>query len=105
MDSARSAPHGAPRSSSEGGLTPETVHGTVREPGRGELCPRGRGWSPETLAKALRRLGFDVSRVTLWRACRRREIPHTTTAGGHVRIDAAWVARTWPRLSAATTST
>lgn len=99
MDSARSAA----RSSGEGGLTTETFQGTVREPGRGELCPRGRGWTPRALAKALVRIGVNASHQTLWRACRRREIPHTTTAGGHVRIDAAWVARTWPRLSAATT--
>lgn len=105
MDSARSAPHGAPRSSSEGGLTDESGHGTLWDAGRGEICPQGRGWTPEALARALLQLGVTASGRTLRRACRRREIPHTTTAGGHVRIDAAWVARTWPRLSAATTST
>lgn len=96
MDSARSSRRPG---SSEGGLTDETFHDTLQVVGRGELCPRGRGWTPRTLARALARLGVVASHQTLWRACRRGEIPHTTTAGGHVRIDAAWVARTWPRLT------
>lgn len=95
MDSARSA---AALELPEGGLTGETFHGTVQVVGRGEVCPRGRGWTPRSLARALARLGVVASHQTLWRACRRGEIPHTTTSGGHVRIDSAWVARTWPRL-------
>jgi hypothetical protein len=82
----------------EGGLTRETFHGTVGVPGRGELCPRGRGWTPRALAEALRHIGVNASHQTLWRACRRGEIPHTATAGGHVRIDPGYVARTWPAL-------
>lgn len=95
MDSARSSRR---PELLEGGLTGETFHGTVQGVGRGEVCPRGRGWTPRSLARALARLGVVASHQTLWRACRRGEIPHTTTSGGHVRIDSAWVARTWPRL-------
>lgn len=87
----------------EGALTLESGHGTVVAVGRGELCPRGRGWTPEALAESLIAVGVRCSGRTLRRACRRGEIPHTTTAGGHVRIDGAWVARTWPRLASALT--
>lgn len=83
----------------EGGLTPRSGHGTVEAPGRGEICP-ARGWTPEGLSAALRAIGVPCSGRTLRRAALRGEIPHTTTRGGHVRIDAAYVARTWSRLSA-----
>jgi hypothetical protein len=96
MDSARSA---AALELPEGGLTGQSGHGTLRLVGRGEVCPRGRGWTPEHLARALERMGVTTSGRTLRRACHRGEIPHTSTAGGHLRIDSAWVARTWPRLS------
>lgn len=36
---------------------------------------------------------------TLRRAALRGEIPHRTTPGGHIRIDPAWVAHTFPQLA------
>lgn len=57
-------------------------------------------WTPQALADALRGRPGALSRVTLWRACRAGDIPHTRTAGGHVRICPAYVARVWPDLAA-----
>lgn len=55
-------------------------------------------WTPQRLANALRGRHGAMSRVTLWRACRAGDIPHTLTPGGHMRIDPAYVARVWPDL-------
>lgn len=81
-------------------LTGQTFHDTFGVNGRGEVCPQAGRWSPRTLAAALSRAGHPVSHITLWRAALRGEIPHTRTPGGHVRIDARWVAETFPQLAA-----
>lgn len=70
-------------------LTPRSGHFTLGVLGRGAVCPQG-AWTPEALAAALEQLGLRVSGRTLRRACRRGEIPHTTTPGGHVRIDPSY---------------
>ena len=59
-----------------------------------------RGWTPQTLADALRNAGLPGSSATFKRACASGEIPHIRTAGGHLRIDAAWVRETYPSLVA-----
>ena len=59
-----------------------------------------RSWTPQQLADALRERGVLLSRRTIARACTARDIPHTRTVGGHVRIDPAYVARVWPDLAA-----
>lgn len=59
-----------------------------------------RGWTPQTLASALRRAGLPGSCATIKRACGAGEILHTRTRGGHIRIDAAWVRDTYPSLAA-----
>jgi hypothetical protein len=60
-----------------------------------------RTWTPQQLADALRARGVrHLSRRTIARACEARDIPHTRTPGGHVRIDPAYVARVWPDLAA-----
>lgn len=59
-------------------------------------------WTPQRLADALRHTAYPLSRSTIARCCARNEIPHTRTAGGHVRIDPAYVARVWPGIAAAT---
>lgn len=57
-----------------------------------------RGWTPERLAEALRGGGFDGSARTIRRGCADGSIPCITTAGGHRRIDPAWVAEMYPTL-------
>ena len=82
-------------------LDSETGHGTVEPVGRGELRPesvRLRGWTPEALSSALARIGLQVSRRTISRCLHRGEIPGARTSGGHWRVDAGYVARTWPSL-------
>jgi ribosome-binding protein aMBF1 (putative translation factor) len=59
-----------------------------------------RGWTPQALADALRDAGLPGSSATIKRACAAGEIQHTRTAGGHVRIDPAWVRETYPSLEA-----
>lgn len=60
-----------------------------------------RTWSPQQLADALRARGVKLSRVTLWRACAKGDIPTTRTGGGYLRIDPDYVERVWPGLGAA----
>lgn len=72
--------------------------GEVR-PQSARHTPQRRGWTPQTLADALQRRGLPGSSATIKRACADGEIPHTRTAGGHIRLDAAWVARMYPALS------
>lgn len=68
---------------------------------RTQRSPQRRGWTPQVLANALRAQGHTLSRATLQREARAGRIPHERTTGGHVRICAAWVAETFPGLSAA----
>lgn len=81
-------------------LTVEMVQGTFAVNGRGEVRPQQRGWTPASLSAALAQCGITISRWTLWRSAERGEIPHARTPGGHVRIDARWVAETFPQLAA-----
>lgn len=57
-----------------------------------------RGWTPARLAEALRNCGLPGSCATLKRACAAGEIPHTRSKGGHIRIEPAWIERTFPSL-------
>lgn len=57
-----------------------------------------RGWTPQALADALRNAGLPGSKWTIQRACKAGEIPHTRTAGGHLRVDPEWVRETYPSL-------
>lgn len=57
-----------------------------------------RGWTPERLAEALRSAHVAVSARTVRRGCASGSIPCVTTAGGHRRIDPAWVAQMFPTL-------
>lgn len=82
-----------------GALTMEIGHGTFVGDGRGEVCPRSDGWTPAALSAGLRAIGHAVCGRTIRRAALRGEIPHTATAGGHIRIDPAWVTRTFPQLA------
>ena len=63
------------------------------------MCPRSDGWTPAALSAGLRALGYSMCDRTLRRAALRGEIPHRTTPGGHIRIDPAWVAHTFPQLA------
>jgi hypothetical protein len=59
-----------------------------------------RGWTPQALALGLARAGLPGSKSTILRSCNAGEIPHRKTAGGHIRIDPAWVAETFPSIEA-----
>ena len=58
-----------------------------------------RGWTPPALAQALAKQGISLSERTLRRECERGTIPCTTTAGGHRRIDPAWVDTNFPSVA------
>lgn len=58
-----------------------------------------RGWTPQALASALRAAGLPGSSATIKRACAAGQVEHARTAGGHIRIDPAWVAATYPSLA------
>lgn len=85
------------RSDQIGSPYPRNAVGEVRSTAVAR-ARQDRGWTPQALADALQNAGLPGSKSTLRRSILDGEIPHTRTAGGHVRIDLEWVRETYPSL-------